>query len=310
MAEIEEKANEMGKPTESPSAPEEAKSEVTPVNPPEESPEPEETPAEVEEEGVEEQEGAEEVPSVEDLSTVIELLNEVDQLNGGNGGITDLPASLAGSVKYIVEKMVALRDAFEDPKLKAIIDDMVDQKEDGATPSAKVAVARVFDVEELQEIADSEDYASAQAGVEEGLAQEAEKKQSENDLYAKFDESKANIDAYVEEMGYNEDESGKLYERIAKLRDIFADGLITKEEVAEIDKIDKYDGDIAALRSQLPQEPTKEVLPDRASMEEQVAQTPKKQEYKPRNTIESMQRPGFGGVDVTKVGNRRFTGRS
>ena len=309
------KENEEVKVTDKPTGTEETApvvDETVPVT--EEAPEEVETPAGETEpaptpEPESPEEGAgEEIPTQDDFSAVIELLNEVDIMNGGNGEIGDIPPALANSVKYIADKMIALRDAFEDPYLKDVLDNMVDQREDGKTPSLLAAVAQILPIEEIQQLADSEDYESAQNGVKEGLEKQQEEQAGEAELYAKFDESKGNIEAYVSEMGYNEDEAGRLYDRIAKLRDIFADGLITKEEVAEIDKADKYDSDVAALQQQIPAEPTKEVLPDRGSMDEQVAQTQQKPSgpSAPRNSIEALQANQGGQTDVTKIGKRRF----
>ena len=51
------------------------------------------------------------------------------------------------------------------------------------------------------------------------------------------------------------------------LMKIFGDGFISKTEFAEVDKMNNYDNDIAGLKSQLPEKPKKEVLPDKASID-------------------------------------------
>ena len=79
----------------------------------------------------------------------------------------------------MIQKMVALRDLFKDPLFKIILDDMVDQAEDGKEPSALVAFVRNVSRDEYEELADSEDYEGAQGRVSSQLSMDTAKRQSE-----------------------------------------------------------------------------------------------------------------------------------
>lgn len=248
---------------------------------------------------------ASQLPDQKDIDDVLMILNEVDQtFLGGKGGITAIPDELHGSIKFLVEKMITIRDAFDDPLFKDILDDLLDQRQEGKTPSMLVAIARNVPMEELQNIADEEGYEDVQNAVSDRVAKEKEDKESEDKLYANFDESKKNIEDYASEMGYDEGRKQVLYKRIGKLRNIFADGLITKEEAGEIDKIDNYDSDMEMMKSKLPEKPVKTVLPDKASMDSQMTEAKQTLKQPPRNSLESMAQMNTG-VDVTEIGKRK-----
>lgn len=253
-------------------------------------------------EGAKGQEG----PSEEDVANVVTLLNEVQKFNGGKGEISSIPPEIFNEVKFLLDKMVALRDAFEDPLFKAVLDDMVDQKDDGKTPSVLVAIARNVPVEELQDLADNEEYEGMQEAVQDRINKAKEEKAGNEALYANFEISKKEIDDYVAENNYSEEEASALHSDIAMLRDAFADGKLTKAELAKIDKMRNYDKDIAAMKEQVPAEPKKEILPDKASMEAAMTENIK-EKVKPRNSIEAMG-AAYPGVDVTKVGSRKRYG--
>ena len=87
------------------------------------------------------------------------------------------------------------------------------------------------------------------------------------------------------------------------LMKVFGDGFISKKEFAEVDKMNNYDNDIAGLKNQLPEKPTKEVLPDKASINAEMNPAPV-QKTQPRNMMENMAAMQ-GGVDVTEVGKRK-----
>lgn len=211
------------------------------------------------------------IPDGKDIEQVLMILNEINQISGGKGKISGIPPEILGPVKFLVEKMVTIRDAFEDPLFKDVLDDMHDQRMDGQVPSLLVAVARNVPMEELQKVADDEGYEDVQSAVSDRVSKEKESEESEKTLYGNFYKSKKNIDAYCSTNGYDDARKQKLYARIAKLRDIFADGLVSEEEAAEIDKIDNYDSDIQTLKSQVPAGGVKTVLPDKASINESMA---------------------------------------
>jgi len=239
-----------------------------------------------------------------DIANVIAVLNEMNKISGGTGDITELPPQLLGVTKFLIEKMSALRDAFEDPLFKAVLDDMVDQREDGQTPSLLVAVARNVSLEELQNLADGEDY----AGIQESLRGQLDKAESdrvdEEALYAKFDKSKANVEAYCKKMGYDQARTKTLWDGINLLRDVFADGEITEAEAEKIDKMQNYDADMSNLRTQLPENPVKTVLPDKASMSESMEPKPAVKTT-PSNSIEAMA-AAMPTQDYTQTGKRKF----
>lgn len=236
-----------------------------------------------------------------DIDDVLAILNEINQISGGKGNIANIPNELHSPIKFLIEKMITIRDAFDDPLFKDVLDDMDEQRQSGQVPSLLVAVARNVPMEELTKLADDENYEDVQSAVNDRVSKMKESEDSERALYANFDKSKKAIDAYCAKMGYDENRKKTLYARIAKLRDIFADGLITEEEVGEIDKIDNYDSDIAAIQSQIPAGETKTVLPDQASINRSIAE-----QSAPKQTPQ----PSIGSIqtqpDYMNVGKRKI----
>jgi hypothetical protein len=246
-------------------------------------------------------------PDEGDISNVISLLNEIQAITGGKGDITDIPENLRGVIKYVMEKMVALRDAFQDPLFKAVLDDMVDQQEDGKTPSLLVAVARNAPMEELQDLAENENYADVQGAVDERLAKDKSDAEAEETLAANFDESQAAGEEYAKEMGYDDAEKQDLFSMAMDWFSMLGDGKLTKDEWAKVDKMRNYDKDTEELRGQIPPEPVKEVVPDQATMEAAVREAPAPTKTPaPRNTLETLgaAKEAVSGFD--NVGKRRF----
>lgn len=238
-----------------------------------------------------------------DITDVIDILNAIDKDGGGKGEIGNIPPELAGVVKFIVGKMIALRDAFEDPLFKAVLDDLVDQKEDGQTPSVAVAIVRNVPIQELVDLADSEEYEGAQTSLKGKL--DAGKKEQEDDakIEAGLNESKANLDAYAAKNNLNEARKTELWNKVLAWATAFANGVITEAEYAKVDKGENYDNDIASIKNQLPEQPKKEVLPDKASVEAAINPAPKAP-AQPRNQLEmlGMMQPT---TDVTEIGKRK-----
>nr|WP_319265287.1 hypothetical protein [uncultured Draconibacterium sp.] len=245
---------------------------------------------------------ASEAPDGDDITNVVMLLNEFDKIAGGKGEITELPENIMGPVKFLVDKMVALRDAYYDPLFKAILDDMVDQQEDGMTPSVKVAVARTIPLEEIQQLADNEEYGAVQQGLADSKTAADEESKADEELFAKLDKSKENHAAYCSEMGYDEAESNALWEEYMTFLNAQADGEITKTEWQKFDKQRNYDPDMAALKAQLPQEPTKTVVPDKASVDTSRISQPKTANNKSTDAMAYAQQ----GTDYANVGKRKF----
>jgi len=236
-----------------------------------------------------------------DISDVLMVLNEIDQISGGKGGISAIPNELHQPIKFLIEKMITVKNAFDDPLFKDVLDDMDEQRQSGQVPSLLVAVARNVPMDELVKLADDENYENVQNAVNERVLKEKESEESEKTLYANFDKSQKAIDAYCKKMGYDEMRKKKLYERIAKLRDIFADGLITEDEVGEIDKIDNYDSDLATVKSQIPEGATKTVLPDKSSIDQSVAS-----QAAPKPSQPSIGNAGYTQPDYMNVGKRKI----
>jgi len=243
----------------------------------------------------------------QDIEQVLMILNEINQISGGKGKIAGIPPEVLGPVKFLIEKMVTIRDAFEDPLFKDVLDDMNDQRMDGQVPSLLVAVARNVPMEELQRVADEEGYEDVQKAVTDRVSKEKESEESEKTLYENFDTSKKNIDEYCSEAGYDDTRKQTLYATISMLRNCFADGLLTKEEIAKIDKIDNYDSDVETLKSQAtPAGGIKTILPDKASIEESM--TAKKAPAPAQNSIQST--ANFSTPEYLNTGKRRFEQKS
>lgn len=225
--------------------------------------------------------------SGQDITDIIGILNEFQKISGGTGEITDIPENLRGAIRFAIEKMVALRQIFEDDLFNKIIDDMVDQREDGKTPSVLVAVARNIPLEDLQDIADNENYEEIQGAVEQRLADKKQMSEKEDALYADFQTSQKAGKSFCEKMGYDEAQTNELFKFAMGWFKILGDGKITEEEWAKIDKMRNYDTDIEAIKGSLPPAPVKEVLPDKGSTET-FASTPQPAKQPVKNNLEMM----------------------
>jgi hypothetical protein len=246
------------------------------------------------------------VPDEQDIEQVLMILNEVNQISGGKGKIAGIAPEMLGPVKYLIEKITTILGAYEDPLFKDVLDDMNDQRMSGQVPSLLVAVARNVPMEELQKVADDEGYEDVQSAVGDRVSKEKEDAEAEKTLYGNFDKSKKEIEDYCKECGYDDARKQKLYATIAMLRDVFADGLITKKEAAEIDKIINYESDIATLKSQVPAGGKKVVLPDKASIEESM--TAKKPTPTPSQS--TMANANSETSPWENIGKRRFEQKS
>jgi hypothetical protein len=238
-----------------------------------------------------------------DISDIIDILKEIQSVTGGKGEITSIPPELLGIVKFLIEKMATLKNHFEDPLFKAVLDDMVFQSEEGQTPSFLVAVARNVPMDELEAVADNENYGDVQQSVADKLNKEKEAGEAEEELFAKFDKSKAEFEAYCTENSLSDEAKSALWGKVVMLMKIFGDGYISKKEYAEVDKMNNYDNDIAGLKKQLPEKPKKEVLPDKASIDAAMNPAPV-QKSQPRNSMERMvaMQPA---TDITEIGKRK-----
>lgn len=239
---------------------------------------------------------------VQETENVINVLNEIDKIKGGKGEIKSIPTELHNAIQHAIAYLITIRDLYEDPLFKDVLDDMHDQRMEGQVPSLLVAVARNVPMEELQKVADEEGYEDVQNAVNDRISKVKEDEESEKMLYGNFDKSKKAIDDYCVENGYDEARKQKLYATINMLRDCFADGLLTKDEVGKIDKIDNYDSDIESIKSRIPANAVKVVLPDKASIDESMApKTPAKSSQDGIGITSSYISP-----DYTQIGKRKI----
>lgn len=241
----------------------------------------------------------------EAIDDTLMLLNIMDEQVGGKGGITEIPDALRNSIGYLVDQLTFVRKVWEDPQWKALLDDMFDQKEDGKTPSVEVAIARTFPLEKLQELADNEEYEGAQMELADNLASQKQTEYEDAMYDENFQKSLKAADEYAAEMGYDEERKNTLLKKTFDMYQIMADGILTKNEFAEIDKMINYDPDTSDLRAQLETQGAKEQLPDQASIESAISEK-KPAKAAQRNTpgMASMN-TDYGGVDVTQVGKRK-----
>lgn len=231
-----------------------------------------------------------EAPDAEDFSDVINLLNTLDTDIGGKGEISEIPDALRGSIKFLVDQLIFMRDVFEDPLFKAILDDLADQKQDGKTPSMMVAIARTIPGEKLQELADNEDYAGMQSELANELAMKKQAEEDEAAYMEGFEESQKAGESYAARMGYDESRKNELFQKVFDLFKIMGDGKLTEAEFEDIDKMLNYGPDTEALRAQIEQQDAKEMLPDQASIESAM-QAPKKEMSRQNTNV-----PGLGSM--------------
>ena len=250
--------------------------------------------------------GSVEAPEAKDIDDTLMLLNLMDKEIGGSGNIAEIPESLSGSIKYLIEKLVFVRDLFEDPIWKALLDDMADQKEDGQTPSVEVAIARNIPIEKITQLAESEDYESAQSGLSENLSMQKKAGEEDAEYEASFNESQKAGEEYAAEMGYDEARKNQLFQKVLDLFKVMSDGKLTKAEFAEVDKMLNYGPDTESLRNQLSEQGSKEVLPDKASVESTMSNKQTPQIAKPVGPgMGSMDAYNDTGVDLTQIGKRK-----
>lgn len=247
--------------------------------------------------------GASDAPSLEELNSMVTTLNEFDKFIGNSGQISDVPEGLRPAIKFMIEKLYMWRNLYEDPYYKAVNEDMDDQIADGQEPSYLVAIARTIPLEELQKLADNEDYAPYQQAISDEKAAKAAEAKSDEELYSKFEQSQSNIEAYCEKMGYDDVEKEDFYKVINLWRDVFADGLISEQDCQRIDKERNYDTDMESLKKQIPSAPTKEVIPDKSSVDASKVQVPQTNQSG-QNSIESILQSQ--GTDWQNVGKRKF----
>lgn len=243
--------------------------------------------------------------SEDDIADTIDILNQFQQIIGGKDQITGLPKNLIPVIKFTIEKMVALRDLFKDPYYKQLIDEMIDQKEDGKTPSVLAAIAKVIPIDEIEELADSEDYESAYKGVESRLASEKEASEKESQMYAKFQESQNAGKSYCQKKKYDEAEMKELFSFALGWFKILGDGQISEKEWEQIDKLKNYDSDIESIKKQIPSAPVKEVLPDKSSMEESMMPRAEKPKASPSTMIESLGVTMSEAPDFSRIGRMK-----
>lgn len=247
----------------------------------------------------------------QDIDDTLTILNVMDKENGGKGMIAELPEALRGSIKYLIEKLIFVRDAFEDPTWKLILDDMADQKEDGQMPSVEVAIARTVPMDKLMEMAENEDYEGAQGELSAKMDSDKQMAEEDEMAQANFAESQEAGKAYAVEMGYDETKTNALFQKVMDLFAVMADGKLTKVEFAEIDKMLNYDMDTENLRNQIGTQEAKEVLPDKASVDAAMSSS------MPKKAAPAKNMPGMGSMgayespmtDVTQVGKRNRSGR-
>lgn len=246
-----------------------------------------------------------EAPDAEDINSVLMLLNVMDKQIGGKGEIAEVPEQLKGSIKFLVEKLIFVRDLWEDPMWQSILDDMADQKEDGMTPSMEVAIARNIPVERLQQLADSEDYAGAQTSLADSLAQKKSAKEEDEMYKSNFDASQKAGEEYASEMGYNEDEKNALFQMVLDLFKVFGDGKLTKEEFAKVDKMRTFDTMKDELQGQINTNDPKEVLPDKSSLEASMVKTTAPKQASPNTPGMGSLNYGGADTDITQIGKRK-----
>lgn len=244
--------------------------------------------------------------AIDTLDEVLMILNVIDQERGGKGEITEIPEALQGSLNALIEDLKFVRGVFEDPLWEAILDDMADQKEDGKTPSVEVAIARNIPLENIQGLAESEDYEGVQNELTSSMAAKKQSEEEEVELGAGFEESMKALDEYVATMGYDEERKNALAQTALDLFKIVADGKIMGAEWEKIDKMQNYDGDMADMIAQIPSDKVKEVLPDKSSVDAApVAKEPTRSAPVTGPGMSSMNAYNTPTVDVTQIGSRK-----
>lgn len=246
---------------------------------------------------------ADDLPDEEDHSALLALINEIDTSNGGAGGISDVQPQIITAVKVLADKLAAAVATLKDPIINDIIMDMIEQREDGAEPDAMLAIARNVPIDELEGIEGEGNYDSLQDATKQRIADRDADVNGKNDLLDKIDKSMANLETYASENGLDEDRKNRLWDTVRQMIDVFADGEVSVNEYAIFDKGANYDEDIESIKSQVPEEPTKEVLPDASNFKKSAPSQTK--QNAPVNSIETLGATMGGEQQWTDVGKRK-----
>lgn len=235
-----------------------------------------------------EEETGTDAPDAEDIDELLLLLNEIDKAAEGTGEIAEIPEGMRNSLKVITDRIVSLRKVFQDQAFQDVVDDMTEQSEMGEEPSLLVAVARTIPMEDIEKAADEENYSEIQGSIKGKLADDAKAKEDDDALMTNIDQSMDNMISYCKEQNYSPEETEAFEALIKDLMSWFADGIISKEECPKIDKMRNYDRDTEALKSQIPEKPKKEVMPDAASMAAASAPPVQQKSQSPRSAMDGV----------------------
>ncbi len=245
------------------------------------------------------------VTDEKDIAEMISVLNEISEVAGGKAGISAIPPELLTPLKFTINFLKSVRERYKDPLYGKVIDDMEDQEADGKEASLLVAMARNVPIQELQDLADNENYGDVQGAVADRLASEQADTEAEEAQFANFEASQQAGQDYADEMEYDEAQRQELFKTAMTWFTVLGDGKLTKDEWAQVDKMRNYDKDTEDLRSQLPSQPEKVVLPDPASVQTQM-ESVEPAVKKPESVLEAMAAAGVTQTDTNEIGKRKF----
>lgn len=251
------------------------------------------------------QAGDSDIPDQEEIQSLIQFMNELDVAYEGKGDISEIPPNLVRVTKVILDKLSSLVTVFKDPVMKDIIDDLLNQRDEGKEPDVYLAIARTVPMDELEGVVDNENYDELQEATANRIKRRDDEMAASDALTENIEMSMKEFDAYCEEQNYDDTEKSELMATIDMLMSVFGDGKLTKDEYAKVDKMRNYDKDISSIKSDIPEEPVKEVLPEGGQTPEMIASKKTTVSAKPRTQLDTMSQMGMTTPAYKKMGRGR-----
>lgn len=211
-----------------------------------------------------------------------ELLERVNEILGelyDGQSVESIQDELRPLMGDFMNASLAMKALSESPIWGPVLNDLMDQAEDGQTPNPDLAFVRSAPKEYVDRLYEGSDDEAVLKASEEYKSGVKSKEESEAAISSNLDQSIKEAEEFSQERGYSDEEKAAFMEQVKMWYKVFADGKITKDEYSLIEKGMNYDKDVADLQGQIPEEPKKEVLPDKSSID--AAKAPAQTKRKP-----------------------------
>lgn len=230
---------------------------------------------------------------------LLEKVNEILAEAYDGQSIESLQEELRPLMSDLMNASIALKSLQSSTIWGAVLDDLMDQAEDGQTPNPDLALVRAAPKDYIDRLYEGSDDEAVVKAIDERNASIKAEEEAGATLSSNIEQSIKEAEEFSNERGYSEEEKQAFLNQVKMWYKVFADGKITKNEYELIEKGMNYDNDVAGLKSQVPEEPKKEVLPDKSSIDSSKIEMPK-----PRSPL-GMESIAYEGTDITQIGSRK-----